>query len=166
MPRLEISTFAQFFFPTTTVWMNCGSQEEITVLPIYQSFHHLLQLQWYGNKHLVQTGFEPVQQALASCGNFPSYELTVQKRGSWPVHSANHIPEFSYDEELQTRKSFEEMEGSREEMELASNDDSFWGAEILQDGVSMTQPPGTSSRARLSPAHRLRSCSSRDCVTQ
>lgn len=42
--------------------MNSGSQEEITVLSIYHSFHHLLQLQWCGNKHLVKTGFQPVQQ--------------------------------------------------------------------------------------------------------
>lgn len=93
--------------------------------------------------------------------NFPSYKLTVQKRGSRPVRSASHIPEFSYDEELQTLiVSFEEMEGSREEMERASNDDSFWGAEILKDGVSMTQPARTSGRARPSPS------SSRDSVTR
>lgn len=33
------------------------------MLSIYQSFHHLLQLQWSGNKRLENTGFQPVQQA-------------------------------------------------------------------------------------------------------
>lgn len=95
--------------------------------------------------------------------NFPLHELTVQKRVSQPVCSASHIHEFSYDEEPQTLiMSFEETEGSRGEMERASNDNSFWGAETLKDVVSMKQPLGTTSRARLSPACWLPSSSSRD----
>lgn len=60
------------FFPTNIVWMNSGSQEEITVLSMYQPFHHLPQLQQSGNKHLVKTGFQPVQRALGKLLQKPS----------------------------------------------------------------------------------------------
>lgn len=82
MRRLEISTFAPFLPPTSTEWIVVLRKNFL--LWIYQSFHHLLQLQWSGNKCLVKTGLQPPQQALGKLWQKPSL-----KRVQLPVTQTN-----------------------------------------------------------------------------
>lgn len=94
--------------------------------------------------------------------NFPSHKLIVQKRGSQPVCSASHThTDFHITKSHRHFSPPFNDRGSRGEMEHASNN-SFRGVESLKDVLSMKQPPGTTSKAGLSPSCWLPSSSSRD----